>query len=150
MPFPFMIRLMRRRDSATPSCPRACLIFPAPYTLPLSLHTRSTSFSQGSARSASGCSSIQWQVDLATPRILHCADIGQRPALDRITSTFVRIPAPLVLKHRPPSPAACCVSAIRSARSPRECGCRPLSWSRCYVSPAPNAAAWNAGCRTPP
>jgi len=27
MPFPFMIRLMRRRDSVTPSCPRACLIF---------------------------------------------------------------------------------------------------------------------------
>jgi len=45
MPFPFMIRLMRRRDSVTPSCPRACLIFLAPYTLPLSLHTRSTSFS---------------------------------------------------------------------------------------------------------
>lgn len=72
---------------------------------------------------------------MATPRILRCADIGQRPASDRIAPAFVRIPAPLVLKRRPPSPAACRVSAIRSARSPRECGCRPLSWSRCYVSP---------------
>ena len=45
MPFPFMIRLTRRLESATPSCSRACLIFLAPYTLPLSLHTRSTSFS---------------------------------------------------------------------------------------------------------
>ena len=45
MPFLFMIRLTRRLESATPSCPRACLIFLAPYTLPLSLHTRSTSFS---------------------------------------------------------------------------------------------------------
>ena len=45
MPFPFMIRLTRRRDSVTPSCPRACLILMAPCTLPLSLHTRSTSFS---------------------------------------------------------------------------------------------------------
>ena len=26
-------------------CPRACLIFPAPYTLPLSRYTRSTSLS---------------------------------------------------------------------------------------------------------
>ena len=45
-------------------------------------------------RSVSGCPIIQQQVDLATPRILHCADIGQRPELDRITPAFVRIPAP--------------------------------------------------------
>ena len=45
MPFLFMIRLMRRLESVAPSCPRACLILLVPYTLPLSLHTRSTSFS---------------------------------------------------------------------------------------------------------
>ena len=33
MPFLFMIRLMRRRDSVTPSCPRAWLDLPGPVHL---------------------------------------------------------------------------------------------------------------------
>lgn len=59
MPPAFMIRLMRRLDMTMRSCSRAALILPAPYTLPLSRHTRPTSSSWGSARSVSGCPSIQ-------------------------------------------------------------------------------------------
>ena len=41
----------------------------------------------------------------------------------RITSTFVRIPAPLVLKRPPPSPTVGRVSPARPARPARACGC---------------------------
>lgn len=59
MPLAFMIRQMRRRDMTIPPRRSSVLIFPAPYTLPPSLHTRSTSPSWGSTRSVSGCPSIQ-------------------------------------------------------------------------------------------
>ena len=149
MPPASTIRQMRRRDMTMPPRRSSALIFPAPYTLPLSRHTRPTSSSWGSARSVSGWSSIQQWVDLATPRILHCADIGQRPASDRITPAFVRIPAPLVLKRPPPSPTDGCVSAMRAARSARACGRRRPWSSRCCGSPAPTGAGWNGRCRTP-
>ena len=71
-------------------------------------------------------------------------------ALARITATFVRIPAPLVLKRPPPSPTVCCACAARPARSAQGCACRRLSWSRCCGCPGPNGAAWNARRRTRP
>ena len=74
---------------------------------------------------------------MATPRILHCADIGQRPASDRMASAFVRIPAPLVLKHPPPSPTGGCAPSTRSARSAPACGCRPPWSNRCCGPPHP-------------
>lgn len=89
-------------------------------------------------RSVSGCPIIQQQVDLATPRILHCADIGQRPASDRTVPAFVRIPAPPVLKHPLPSPTGGCVSSARSARSTRTSGCPRPGWSRCRGCPGPS------------
>ena len=47
MPPAFIVRLMRRLDMTMRSCSRAALILPAPYTLPLSRHTRPTSSSWG-------------------------------------------------------------------------------------------------------
>ena len=42
-------------------------------------------------------------IGLGTPRISHCADIGQRPALGAVTAASVQMSAPPVSRRRLPS-----------------------------------------------